>query len=125
MVSVLNNTPSIKRTLLDWNDYNVGISKNTPPSTRPKRTSVQNAQNITNTVRSVFASADATCPKNTHKNYDAKTIKWTRWCSERQFMEYSLGSEGKLLLFLIEAAKQKGNRKIVDGAVQQLSGEGI
>ncbi|TYZ68016.1 hypothetical protein PybrP1_007562 [[Pythium] brassicae (nom. inval.)] len=69
---------------------------------------VQNAQAIANAVRSVIASANASRPKNTRKNYDAKAIERTGWCTERQFMDDSLVNEGKLLLFTTEVVERGG-----------------
>jgi hypothetical protein len=86
---------------------------------------ISNNLELTGAVQRVMADSIEARPLNTRRAYDKKRDESTAWCRAREFSGGSLVTEAKLVLYLQTVVLPRGNGRVVAGAIQQLSAEGL
>lgn len=86
---------------------------------------ITNNLDLQHAVQQVVSTYRAARPANTIKNYENKQVEFEKWCSTRGFVDGSVVTEGKILLYLNEVVAPRGSGKIQDGVVLPLSAEGL
>ncbi|KAF4144844.1 Centromere DNA-binding protein complex CBF3 subunit domain-containing protein [Phytophthora infestans] len=83
---------------------------------------IENNATVQGAVQQVVADSLKRRARNT-RSYEPKQGEWVRWCNGRQFVDESVVTEGKILLFLEEVVRPRGSRHKQDGKVAPLSVE--
>ena len=86
---------------------------------------INNNLAIARAVQQVVTASLNARPKNTRRNYTSKQTLYVQWCNDHQFVDGSVVTEGKILLFLNEVVLPRGSGRQVAGVMVPLSAEGL